>query len=381
LRECRRIAALAVVIAGMAVPNTGARASDDVSRIEPMWHAAGPADGRHVAADELGVVMTGGSGDVRAVGSNGDAQWQASIALPDEYFDARPALGGGLVIVPVSEQRVVALDRTTGTPRWQRPADGVLAAAVGDGPSGPLVVTVSPTAVGLVSAVDGALLWSAALDIERDRLTAVPRAWTTAGQVLVVWGDSRTSMRAFDLASGGATWSQDLPNWSTLPAVEGDGLFFVANKTWRGTHVVSEARRLDVATGALRWARRITGAFIPSMLTDVEGSKVVVVGTLGQVTALRASDGAVLWRRRTFRTQYENAPRIVGPVVAFTTYGTGLVALSVADGNAVSNAVPGRAETFAIIDDSAAANGQLYLLVRRSGATEGEVWMLSPQAT
>jgi outer membrane protein assembly factor BamB len=372
-------AALGVVVLVGGTWCDAARA--DVDSIEPLWHVATPPDARQVVADENGTVVAAFRGEVWTTDPIGGSQWHGDVATGDEIVTEAPAIDESLVVVPVDELQVVALDRSTGTEHWRQSVDGVLAVAVGDAPSGKAVAIVTATGVSLHSAVDGSPLWPANATVAMGDLAAPPRAWIVDGRLVVAWSDEVSHLRAFDPATGAVVWERDEGDWSTAPAVTDDAVYFALNRrlTPDRKDVISSAVRLELQTGTVVWTRRLRGWFLPTFAAAVHGSTLVVVDYPGRATALAASNGSVRWRRSTARKQFENETLVMGDAVAFTTYGTGLVALSRATGAPLSNEVPGPAQGWAIIDDSAATGDQLYLLARRTGLpsdAEGELWML-----
>lgn len=375
---CRVVGCLAVsclLLGGMLCDLGGA----DADAIEPLWHVTTPPQARHVAADEHGSVVTGFRGDVWTTNPIGESQWHADVAAEEEIVPDAPAIDGALVAVPVDGRRVVALDRATGAQRWQQPTEGVLAVGVGESPAGPTVAVVSQHGVALLSGTDGSTVWSAAQRMPKV-LAAPPRAWIARGRVVAAWSDSVSHVQAFDATNGALVWSHEEQGWATEPIITDEAVFLAANrkKAPGGRDTISSVLRLDVQSGLAVWERKIRGIFFPTFAPAVHDSTVVMVDYRGRVTALDATSGEVRWRRTTGRKQLENEPWITGDVVAFTTYGTGLVALSREAGDPLSNEIPGPAEAWAIIKDSAATGDQLYLLAHRTNQADdsGELWML-----
>jgi len=355
-----------------------APAGTNAQRIEPVWHVAAPPEARSVIADDRGSVITGLRGELWATEAIGGSQWRVTVAQGEEITPDPPAMDDALVVVPVDARRVVALDRTTGALRWQQPAEGVLAVGVGSTPTVRSVAVVTPERVLVLSGDDGSLRWETPQPVRQNHLTAAPRAWFAAGRLIVAWADSVNYVRGYDLESGALSWSLEVPEWATSPAVFDDELYLVANLRKERGHFVSELRSVDVVTGSQRWARRVRGVFLPTFRPAVDEHTIAAVDIRGTVLAFDRGTGDLRWREQTRHKQYENQASIAGPVVAMTTYGTGLVALRATDGYPIENQTPGPAQTSAVIVDSATAGDQLYLLVHLGSVDNGQLWMLAP---
>jgi len=369
---------VALLVLGFTVVLPPRALAGDVDRLESVWWVPAPPSAHSVIADSSGSVMLGDWGDVWATEPIGGTQWRATVTTGEEITPDPPAMDDGLVVVPVDGRRVVALDRHTGAILWEQAAEGVLSVAVGPGPVEHSVAIVTPEHVSVVSGVDGSTIWTTPERIRQDRLTAVPRGWFSHGRLVVAWADFMNYLRAYDAVSGSRAWSVDNKKWSTMPAVFDDGVYFVANVRKEKGHVVSKVRSLEVTTGAERWSREVRGVFLPTFRAAADATTVTAADLHGTVIVLDRGSGRLRWRERTGQKQYENQPSIVGPVVAMTTYGTGLVALSTSNGLPILNEVPGRSQTSAVIEDSTAAGSQFYVLVHRGSVDNGELWMLAP---
>jgi outer membrane protein assembly factor BamB len=88
---------------------------------------------------------------------------------------------------------------------------------------------------------------------------------------------------AIDLVRGHVRWVVELT--TTLPAAVSDGLIVVAGD--------DRLTGLDAATGIARWSVAVAGGFSAPPLADT--GWVLAAATGGDVLAIRASDGHVLW--------------------------------------------------------------------------------------
>jgi outer membrane protein assembly factor BamB len=377
----RTILFTAFVLAVLAGGSSSSAAHADVDSIEPLWHVVAPPEARHVVADENGSVVSGFRGEIWTTDPLGGAQWHADVATADEIVPDAPAIDESLVVVTVDDRQVVALDRATGAERWRTVVDGPLALDIGDGSSGKVVAIVTAAQVSLHSAAEGSLLWSADTAVGTHDLATPPRVWIGGGRVTVAWSDSVSHLRMLDGASGAVMWERTERDYSTTPEVTDDAIYLASNHHLTADHkdIISTALKLDPSTGNVSWTHRLRGGFVPTFAPGLHGSTLVFVDIPGRVTALDTENGDVRWRRSTARKQFESDLWVTSDAVAFTTYGTGLVALSRATGAPLANEIPGPAQGYAIINDSAATGDQLYLLARRTGLpsdAEGELWML-----
>lgn len=370
------LAVLATVFASLAMPRPAA-ATEEPWAIDPAWTAPIPDEARVVAADASGVIAVGRGGEVQSFDANGTQRWLVDIGQATTVDPI--ALDANLVVVPSDYESFVALDRATGARRWVHPAQHAQWANIGIDATGHPIVTAL-TALGRLDVLDGltgALRWTVALPFDHNTLTA--RAWVVEGRVVVAWGSVyNLKVRAFDAGDGRLMWTADAPISATLPAVNADSVVFAENVKRVGKYgMISRVRSIDAATGATRWSRRVHGAFWPRFDVAADAAGVAVVDARGTITLLDANTGRIRWRRATKRRQLEVSPRLLGQVVAITTYGTGLQALSRSDGSALANAMPGPVQYSATIEASAVAGDRLYLVVQ-SYDGQAQVWALSP---
>ncbi len=379
------VAVAAAVVVGLPNPawrsaGLGHAADRSAPRLDLDWTASTAGDPETLLADEEGAVVIARDGEVTALDRQGDPVWAADVAHDDEiFFHDLPSIGAGLVVVPVDEQRAVVLDRANGTERWRAPHDGVTSTGVGSASDGtPIVALVDRAGTLLVlDGHSGASRWSAQLPVfNGDQLAHL---WIDADRVLVQWTPTDRGARfaAFEALTGRPAWERDLPA-ASLPSVVSDAVLF-AESTYTGNEPSgARAQALDLASGEVRWATDFPtrSLYATPFESATDGDAFAIVDLHGRVRLYAVEDGAMRWSHATRRKQYEADLRIAGDVVAMSTYGTGLVALSTSTGRPVSTEPVGRVQLGTTIDATAAAGDRLYLLVSENGPVPrgGEVW-------
>lgn len=359
-----------VVAFAASTPSAGGHAP--ASAVEPLWHVLTTPDTQYVTADERGSVATGLRGGMVATDPIGGPAWSTTATTGDERVLSPPAVGASSLFVPLERGRVVAIDRVLGRARWAAPVADIV--AVGSSASGDVVSVVTRTHVELRDGATGALLWTFEQPVDRpipEILAAPLRVSVQASVVVVAWTDTVGHLQVLDRLDGRLLWARERQSNTSAPTVSDEAVYVAENVRVAADRkdVISVILRLDLATGAVEWRRRVRGIFLPGFVGDVEGGLFAIVDFRGRVFALDTRTGRVRWRRATGARQYVNEAHVVGDVVAFTTYGTGLVVLDRRDGAPVENESPGRAQVSSIIRASAATGDQLYLLTHSNGGS------------
>ncbi len=362
------------------VAGTGWRATTDELGLAQVREA--PDQPTVIGADGSGVVVFGRRGAAIAFDASGREQWRID---PGDDVGSRVdpiAMSADLIVVPVLDlsrgSGVLALERSTGRTRWQVPVPDPEAVAVGSAVDGSDLVAVVERSgtVTILRADDGTVVVQ--VDLGFGHLLGQPRVWIRSGRVVVSWAhDNGAEVRALDGGTGAIQWAWSGPGLGAAPAVGRDQIVVVENLEIDGHFGHAVVSSLDLASGDAQWSTPVDGAFLPTTPVALSGRDAVVVDLDGRFTALDARTGKVRWQRATRMTQIEAAPLLTDAVAAMATYGTGLVALSAKTGDRIRNEVPGPVQTTVSIEDSAAADGAILLLVRRP-AGEGEVWWLRP---
>jgi outer membrane protein assembly factor BamB len=129
---------------------------------------------------------------------------------------------------------------------------------------------------------DTAAAFEATLELALDAQPAAPAAFDEDTAYLPLKGER---VVAIDLATGTLRWTSDVPTiWA--PAVSA-GVVIVAADEWLGA--------FDARTGRPNWRVPVAGAF--SAPPEINGGWVVAVSSGGDVYAIRAADGTLLWTR------------------------------------------------------------------------------------
>ena len=227
-----------------------------------------------------------------------DARWRRRVGsgVDDHFLKLRPALAGGLVFAAGHEGEVIACDAPSGDVVWKVETGASLSGGPGVGDGLVVVGTIDGEVIAL-RVEDGTPLWRSAVTSEVLAPPLVAR-----GVVVVRTGDGKL----FGLAreNGRRNWVYD----RTMPVLtlRGTGAPAIFEDTviagFDGGRVVA----VSLADGQTRWENSVA---IPSGRSELErivdidadllvaDDTVYVVTFQGQVTALDARIGAILWRR------------------------------------------------------------------------------------
>jgi hypothetical protein len=103
-----------------------------------------------------------------------------------------------------------------------------------------------------------------------------------------------------------ATWRTPIHAGYAGPAVAGGRVFVTDARRVSGSRMIERAVALDEHTGRILWTREwdtnysgleTTFALGPRATPTVDGNRVYVLGTMGNLLALDVSDGRVLWQK------------------------------------------------------------------------------------
>ena len=231
-------------------------------------------------------------------------------------------IDGDVAFVGDNAGTVYAVDVATGRARWTAKTGGYvdtpLAAA-----NGRLFVSVQGTrttsaAVVALSEADGSQIWR--YEANREVLATAP-AVSGGMVVLGLAGVSSTVVRAIDATSGTERWSTPVNTALTpigAPAVTPNAVI--------AQDVNTQIYRLDPVTGARTWDFALNE---PAIRTSpvVSAAQVLVASNGGQLEALDASTGELVWRSPPSDGLLRN-PLVTSDVVVLVRGGTrpGLVA-------------------------------------------------------
>ncbi len=278
------------------VPSTAdgeVRPTPDLEQVW-RWSAEPPGSVGMPAADGDGVSATYGHLRLVLLDLDGRLQWEVErVGLRD----VAPALTPDLVVA-ATEQGVMAVDRGTGTVRWDAP--------VGERANTPVVaggLAVASTWEGSLTAFDlddGRVAWRAALPGP-----AIGPAASDGTAVAVTWesrvGDAAGAV-VVDVGDGRERWSVPLepggvggPAIVELPDDAGAVVVFVAGDI--------AAHGLDLADGGERWRTATRGRGSPEVPPLPLGDGVVLVAhRLAGLVLLDAATGESRWEAAADRS-------------------------------------------------------------------------------
>ena len=223
-----------------------------------------------------------------------------SCRIDAEVHRAAPVVDGDRVLLALRDedgegrQGVLCLDLETGRPRWRLTTDASLknAVAVSDG----LAAAVSVT--GRIAAFDartGAGRW-------QTDLPGYPDRWVYASPVIadgVVYAGGKAGYGAYDLRTGRQIWytgpfDTRSDAWSCYagPVVAGNLLVLLVQRLG----LVA----LDRASGQEVWRRELAVEYTYPRPIAVAG-RIFTGGKPGEVAALNAATGEIVWSRRASR--------------------------------------------------------------------------------
>jgi outer membrane protein assembly factor BamB len=335
-----------------------------------------------------------------AVGSP-NTLWSRSIGRGADrsIWQVKPAVTDDLVVVADSRGRISALDRNTGTPRWEnRLRDLRVSSGVGAGAGIAVVGTMDGSAIAL-NLDNGDEIW-------RTRLSSEVLALSTVAGGVVVARTNDGRLHALDAPSGTVRWTvlrttpalslrgvqvpQMLPGRVLAGFDTGRLLMLGTNRgnvLWEATIAVPSGRselerlidadghvpvyrgvafastyqgRLAAVTldsGDLIWARD----FSSYQGGDIHGDSEILVMTAGDshVWGLDPRNGGDLWQQRGLRLRDVTGPVVIGDQAVVGDFQGYLHWLSVDDGRILART---RAGSGAIVTRPVLRDGVLYVV-------------------
>jgi eukaryotic-like serine/threonine-protein kinase len=263
----------------------------------------GDADSMGTNPSEPGKVGQGASSLIALDRRTGSLRWQRALAgsgMPT------PAIVNGLLVHHNGSGWVGGFDPTTGRLKFSHHLDSVASMSAILPVTGNQFVTtgVGTNAVWRMSAIDGTVLWSSTFDsgasgvgdcppvtdgtrVLCDYVAPVPpNNMTQVGQAAV------ERVYAVDLATGAKRWDVALESGILQPRNEAAIPLLADGRLYVGSSLASEMHALDVATGQVVWHLRTHGA--------VKGGAVAVDGAVyfgdygGYLWAVDERSGAVI---------------------------------------------------------------------------------------
>jgi len=335
-----------------------------------------------------------------AIGSP-NTLWSRSIGRGADrsIWQLKPAVTDDLVVVADSRGRISALDRSTGSPRWEnRLRDLRVSSGVGAGAGIAVVGTMDGSAIAL-NLDTGDEIW-------RSRLSSEVLALSTVAGGVVVARTNDGRLHALDAASGTVRWTvlrttpalslrgvqvpQMLPARVLASFDTGRLLMLGTNRgnvLWEATIAVPSGRselerlidadghipvyrgvafastyqgRLAAVTldsGDLIWARD----FSSYQGGDIHGDSEILVVTAGDshVWGLDPRNGGDLWQQRSLRLRDVTGPVVIGDQAVVGDFQGYLHWLSVDDGRILART---RAGSGAIVTRPVLRDGVLYVV-------------------
>jgi outer membrane protein assembly factor BamB len=264
----------------------------------------------------------------------GDLQLAWSTSTGQQIFSA-VAVANGFVYVGSTDNHLYAMDTESGVVVWSfRTGGDVDDLAAGDG----RVYAVSHDFnLYAVDAFSGALVWE------------VPYG-TLFEEPVDVDGVVYVGQDAFDAATGSLLWESTAPLQTSASVV--GGVVYEGGSTG----FVGNVYALDAATGNVIWTAA-TGATTAPSAPAVAGG-VVYAQAGSQLYAFEAESGAKLWQAAIGGQAFSNSPAVGGGIVYTRAAGAVIRAFDAASGRVLWSVTLGGGNSFS--SAPALANGVLY---------------------
>jgi outer membrane protein assembly factor BamB len=296
----------------------------NVSGLHQLWGIdVGGEQTTPIVADGTVFTISYENGSLTAVdAATGVADWRFTIG--DHTWLAEPAVAGGRVYTGAGDLlRFYALDETTGDLLWKIPISGAtLPPAVVEGDPDPTVYVAAGDTLYAIDGATGSVLWSQ----EPTPVEGLSGAPAVADGV-VYQPDQEGTLHAYAADGGTELWSVRLAN-DPLEGVTVDGsrVFVVGLR--------GQLWALDAPTGAVLWKRFVSVDSTPSVANGI----VYVYSRRDPpiyLTAFREDTGELLWRGELGSGRlygYPNGPSIANGVVYAGSLAGALVAFDATDG-------------------------------------------------
>lgn len=316
------------------------------SEIKVLWKrnlGAGAADGYAIfnpayAADGIYAASRGGN-VYKLNPENGATLWRRNL---DSAIFSGVGAGRSVAAVALDDGKVVALDADTGETMWVAPLNRQISAIPVVGQGRVIARTAGGLVVGL-DAADGEVAWS----LER----AVPGLSIHGDSPPVISGDTvfvglaSGKLIANSVVTGREYWEtgvsfargrnelERLIDSDTSPLVSAATVY---TATYQGN--VAALRPQDAS---IKWKAKVSSRLPMSL----GAGRLLVTGELGEVVALDAESGDIVWTQEGFRGHGMSRPLIIGDRVVVGDAGGRIYSLDIEDGTllesrkAVSGAV------------------------------------------
>lgn len=302
-----------------------------------------------VAVLLLGTALAGCEREVILEGERFDVRAPLEASVPVEGQPAPVAAA----LAPANESRAISLPGQSANAEWSHRGGSARHAG----------------AHGSLSAAPQ-LMWSASIgagNSKRNRVTAAPVV--SGGRVFAV--DAHALVSAFGL-NGGLAWQADLTAQYDQNAseVSGGGLAASGGKVYVTT-AYGELAALDAGSGKILWRQRFDAPVIGA--PTVEGGTVYAVGRDGTALAVDSANGKIIWQisgtRAASGMAATGSPSVADGKVIFPFASGEVVALDTGEGTrqwqaAVAGQRVGRAYAAGMADltgDPVVAGGVVYI--------------------
>jgi outer membrane protein assembly factor BamB len=272
--------------------------SSNVDQLDVAWTA--PALQFQVVASR-GLVFSPNVQSVRAFrASTGSLVWETQLDV--QYLTAGPEVLGGNLFVGSYDRKVIALDTGTGGVIWRADV-GSFAGRMSVG-EGKIFVLAGHGVLRVLKASTGALLWT------RSFPTKVYANPTVAGGIVYV-GTPDRELVALDASTGQELWTASTSGKIFATAVVGGGSVYVSTANGR-------LYAFGALTGLPLWRTKLSDfslEFAPALADGVLYVGTHVYNKKDFVTAVRASNGRVLWSAAAGKRGNASPPSVANGVV------------------------------------------------------------------
>lgn len=272
-----------------------------IAGFDPVWteQLDGPVQSATVAVGDDVVLATAG-GSVLRVGGGAAPQERWRLDVGPVWANLAVSADRGTIYAASADHQLTAIATADGTRRWQADLGAPVMSdpAVVDLAGTTAVVVAATDTLWAVDAADGTPLWQRELPA-----ASCGRVAGDGARVILGVGDGNAY--AFDAATGEHLWHTNQTDrsgsyqrliygpWDNTVTILTDELVLVST--------VSQARALDVATGATVWERTASYIYCPPVVLDGD---VVLVDERGGAVRLDATTGEERWQATT-------APRVL----------------------------------------------------------------------
>lgn len=277
------------------------------------------SDGRIYVADH--------QGNVTALDAKtGKRIWSVDLDVP---ISGGPGVNDGLVAVGTQEAEVIVLNAEDGKERWRKPVSSEVLSVPAIG-HGRVVCRTIDGRVTAMSTEDGETRWSYNKSVPVLTLRGDSSPIISEGQALV--GFASGKLVALSMDSGLANWEATITTPKGRTELERVVDIDADPKLVEGT-VYAAAYHGEVAavlasTGVVLWRREISSY----AGLDADWRQLYIVDENDHIWSLDSTNGATLWQQKALHARRLSAPAIVGSYLVVGDYDGYLHWLSQYDG-------------------------------------------------